>query len=516
MQEAFIWKPDEGPTTEQLDIFDRLIKYKRVAVRGPHGLGKTTLAAWAILWFANVWDGEDWKIPTTASAWRQLNKFLWPEVHKWARRLNWEFLGRLPYDPRSELLGLSLKLTTGEAFAVASDVPELIEGAHADHLLYIFDEAKIIPAATFDAAEGAFSGGGIGQQEAYALAISTPGPPEGRFYDIHSCKPGYDDWNRRHVTLEESIKSGRIGRVWAVQRAKQWGVTSAIYKNRALGEFAASESDSVIPLEWVEAAIERWRAWRDSVEIPLVRLTSVGADIARSGADTTVLALRQGSIIVEFRRTSYADTMVPVGMIGNVLRRYKGIGLIDIIGIGAGVYDRLKEVKSLELQAGKKPQWGILPFNAAAKAASIGPDGTEQPLTDRSEELQFLNLRAASMWHLRELLDPAYPEETIMLPDDDLMIGDLTAAKWKVNSSGKIQIEPKEDIKKRLGRSPDTGDAVMQAFSYELLMGDQTEQDIWGGSLGMDEKEPLMATIQREGMYWPADVVPDQAGLGSL
>lgn len=87
----------------------------------------------------------------------------------------------------------------------------------------------------------------------------------GRFYDIHSRKPGYEDWTVRHVTLGEAIKAGRISPDWAEQRKRQWGEDSAIYQNRVLGEFAASDEDAVVPLAWVEAAVERWHAWNDAV-----------------------------------------------------------------------------------------------------------------------------------------------------------------------------------------------------------------------------------------------------------
>ena len=100
-----------------------------MAVRGPHGLGKTALAAIGVLWFATTRDiaGVDWKVPTTASAWRQLQKFLWPEIHKWARRIDWNKVGRDPFG-RDELLKLSLNLRTGEAFALASDEPSRARG----------------------------------------------------------------------------------------------------------------------------------------------------------------------------------------------------------------------------------------------------------------------------------------------------------------------------------------------------------------------------------------------------
>jgi hypothetical protein len=294
---------DDGLTEYQEEILDALPRYHRVCVRGPHGLGKTTTAAVAILWFANTREGLDWKVPTTASAWRQLEKFLWPEIHKWSRKLKWEKLGRRPYNSRQELMALNLKLKTGQAFAAASDIPELIEGAHADRLFYLYDESKAISAETFNASEGAFSGAGQDTvAEAYALAISTPGEPNGRFWEIQTRKPGYEDWHVIHVPLERVIKAGRISAEWAAQRAKQWGVESAIYQNRVLGEFATADADSVIPLAWVEQAQDRWRdrfdpdqRRRKGIDSDLTVLpeyTCSSCDPARSGEDKTTIAVR--------------------------------------------------------------------------------------------------------------------------------------------------------------------------------------------------------------------------------
>ncbi len=207
--DCIAWPDGKALASYQAEILAALATHHRAAARGPHGLGKTALAAIAVLWFALTREaaGEDWKIPTTAGAWRQLTKYLWPEIHKWARKVRWETVGRDPFSP-SELLTLNLKLPHGEAFAVASNSAELIEGAHADGLLYLFDEAKAIPASTFDAAEGAFSGAGRDTgQEAFALAISTPGEPQGRFYDMHRRRPGFEDWFVRHVTLEEAMRA---------------------------------------------------------------------------------------------------------------------------------------------------------------------------------------------------------------------------------------------------------------------------------------------------------------------
>ncbi len=433
------WEEGEGPTEYQLTELRKLKQgIKRLAIRGPHGLGKTAILSWVILWFALTRDGKDWKIPCTASAWRQLIHFLFPELHKWARSLRWERIGRKPFDTRSELLSLSLKLTTGEAFAVASDKAATIEGAHAEELLYIFDEAKTIPDDTFDAAEGAFAEG-----RAWAIAASTPGEPQGRFHAIHSRKPGFGDWVVVHVTKQQCIAAGRMSLEWAEQRERQWGKNSAVYQNRVEGEFASSEEDGIIPLAWVELANERWLALQDAGEWG--DLTAVGADIGRSGSDPTVLALRYTDAIKELRRSAKEDIMQTTGRIINALDSGKNgaEAIVDVIGIGAGVVDRLREQK--------KP---VRAFNASVKT----------DLKDAPGILSFINLRSASWWGMRERLDPNSGIPTA-LPPDDLLTGDLTAPHWRINSTGRIQVESKDDIKKRLGRSPDSGDSVVMAFA---------------------------------------------------
>ena len=440
VQECIAWEPGEGPTDYQLEILEQLPRHRRVAVRGPHGLGKTSLAAWLILWFALTRDGQDWKIPCTASAWRQLTHYLFPELRKWARRLRWEVLGRPAFEEGRELLQLSLKLSTGEAFAVASDTPALIEGAHADHLFYVLDEGKSIPAATFDAAEGAFASG-----ECYALAISTPGEPQGRFYDIHARKPGLDDWWTRWVTLSECIAAGLVNPEWAEQRKAQWGEESAVYQNRVAGQFASSEESGMIPLSWVEAANERWQALQESGEWgPFLRC---GVDVARGGEDRTVIALRYGQAIRELRRFSRQDTMQTTGHVAGILTAHGGTAVVDVIGIGAGVVDKLREDgRSVEA------------FNASQATQ----------YRDISGELAFTNKRSAAWWRLRELLDPANGHG-LALPPDDLLTGDLTAPHWQMTSGGKVQIESKDEIRKRLGRSTDDGDAVVMAFWEEPI-----------------------------------------------
>ena len=440
VRDAFRFLPGEKPAAYQMRALENLMVSKRLAVRALHGTGKSTLASWVIIW--GVQTADDVKVPTTASVWRQLEKYLWPEVHKWMQRFRWEITGReKPRDDGLNVTGMRLS-PTAEAFAAASDRHEFIEGAHAKRIVYVFDESKAIPPKTWDAAEGAFTG--AGDCEAFALAVSTPGEPAGRFYDICSRKRGYEDWGVMHVTLADAIAAGRVSQKWADQRKLQWGENSPMYQNRVLGNFATSESNGIIPLSWVEAANERWNEWKDAGGQIVDPVEAVGVDVARSGDDMTILSPRSGNTILDLIEYSKQDTMTTTGCVVQVMGRANlGVrAVVDVIGVGAGVVDRLNELG-----------YDVDAFNAS--------ESTD--VTDKSGELGFVNKRSAAWWNMRELLDPE-SGANVMLPPNDNLIGDLCAPTWGVTSSGKIKLESKDDIKKRIGRSTDHGDTVVQAF----------------------------------------------------
>lgn len=448
----------EGPKHYQERIADALYSpdyENRIAEYGPHGIGKSALAALAIHHFSLCseeiaeLEGGDWKAITTASAWTQLKRYLWPEVHKWASKLKWDKIGRNPYN-RWELLDLSIKLAHGQAFAVASNNPAFIEGAHARRLLYIFDEAKAIQEATFDAIEGAFSNTGANNYEAYALALSTPGDPMGRFYNICKRAAGFEDWHVIHITLEDAFKAGIYGKKWVAQRKRQWGEDSQLFQNRVMGEFYAGNEEGVIPLAWIEAANMRWDEWTDNGRIPMSKLAEqfpmhrIGVDVAWTGTDKSALApMMHGGRVYKIRYFKRLDPMQISGITKGIHEKLGGEPVVDAIGMGAGVLTRLTEQ-------------GIpaVAFVASQKASDL--------LKDETGELGFANKRSAAWWQFREKLDPKN-NPTIALPRDDTLIGDLTAPKWRVLSGGKIQVEGKPEIKKRIKRSTDAADAVIQA-----------------------------------------------------
>jgi hypothetical protein len=424
--------------------------YARVSVRAPHGVGKSWLAA--LLVHHTVLTAEDdCKCITTASAWRQLEHYLWPEIKKSAKYIDWGTIGREPYSSNTELFQLKIVLNGGlvEAFGVACDDSTTIEGAHAKKLVYIFDEAKAIPRDTWNAAEGAFANANIGKtrltsiedkmvegagvvngidslnptairskeerkrikrehsystivgesnmskesvdmfglpyvsarkfhsiprypvidksltlptskvdaslvdiapyvetnnsvmtDSAIAFSISTPGEPNGQFYDIQQHRPGYEDWLTRHITVEEAIKARRINAEWVLQRKKEWGEGSALFQNRVLGEFADASDDGLISRSWVMAACDRWVKWKESgANLPEGK-RSIGIDTARQGADKTMCAVQQGMCVPIIYRYSKQTITTLAGYV-KTLADGAHLNIEMDGGYGAGLYDIL-------------------------------------------------------------------------------------------------------------------------------------------------------------------------------
>ena len=199
-------------------------------------------------------------------------------------------------------------------------------------------------------------------------------------------------------------------------------------------------------------------------------MIAAALDVARSGEDETVLAVRNDMNLYPLVVWSLADTMVTVGRVIQVVRTMKIERIvIDINGIGAGVYDRLRE-----------QEYPVIPFHGSAK--------TDEK--DASGMLSFVNMRAYAWWTFRDKLDPRIGRK-VGLPEDDMLIGDLCAPKYKPNSRGDIQIEDKDQVKKRLGRSPDRGDAVVMCY-YDGGVADYEE------SYTLYTPEQVLAMIQYE------------------
>lgn len=216
------------------------------------------------------------------------------------------------------------------------------------------------------------------------------------------------------------------------------------------GDFKAGAEDArnqVIPTEWVKAAQDRWT---EDGHVGNA-MTCLGVDVARGGKDKTVITPRHGNWFG--RAWAYPGSSTPDGPVvaGLVLQHHQRPAKInvDVIGVGGSVYDFLKDCDGIEVVA----------INGAAGSKS----------KDLSGALGFFNLRAENWWKLREALDPASGEDLAIPPDPELK-SDLCAPTWKVTARG-IQVEAKDDIIARIGRSPDRGDSLVYAHAQAYLPG---------------------------------------------
>lgn len=208
-----------------------------------------------------------------------------------------------------------------------------------------------------------------------------------------------------------------------------------------LGDFEAGMEDDrwqVIPTAWVEAAMDRWKP-RDAKG----EMDAMGVDPAMGGADKFVIARRHGTWFDDLVR--YPGKQVPDGSVGAGLvilnRRDRAPVLVDVIGWGSSTFDFLN---SNGVQTVK--------INGSDKSLEVTAEGG----------LKFYNKRAELVWRMREALSPT-SRWPLSLPDDSNLLADLTAYRWRMTPAG-ILIESKEEMRERLGRSPDDGDAVCYAL----------------------------------------------------
>lgn len=221
------------------------------------------------------------------------------------------------------------------------------------------------------------------------------------------------------------------------------------------GDFMAGMEDDpwqVIPSEWVKLAQARWTP--DNRD----EMSAVGVDVARGGKDKTAIACRRGSWYAPI--DTYPGSQTPngpkVAALAVAAARDAAPIHVDVIGVGASVFDHLDQ---MTIQ--------VVPVNGSSASRK----------TDRSGKLKFANKRAELYWLFREALDPEYGTP-VALPPGNGVLADLTAPKWKLTARG-IQVESKEDIIDRLGRSPDEGDAIVYAWidTPKRLPGDDDYDD---------------------------------------
>ena len=414
------------PTFQQKQVLDIIIpalkENKGIAVKSGHGVGKTALESWIIIWFMVTRPNA--KMPCTAPTRENLFDVLWSELAKWHNKSNFdkafEWTKTHYYNRKYS--------ETWFATARTSNKPENMQGFHGEHLVFIVDEASGVDAPILEAIEGSQT-----QKGSLIIYLGNPTQISGGFYDAFNTK------RRFYYTFTFSSEdSPLVKKEYYEKIAAKYGKDSDIYRVRVLGLFPKAEPDTLIPLDRCEKAGMREL---DRPDIARYDDVEIGVDVARFGDDETMIYSRIADVIEEEASLRKRDLMTVAGEVVKVARKFEGKNItvnVDDSGLGGGVTDRLRELV----------KQGI--FNATIVGVNNGSKANESD--------KYIN-KGAEMWFfMREKI------QELKIPNDNDLIAQLSTRKYSINSAGKHVVESKEHMKSRGLVSPDRADAAILAL----------------------------------------------------
>lgn len=424
------------PDKEQAKILESVAKNQLTTVRSGHGVGKSTVEAWVVIWFLLTRPFP--KIPCTAPTQHQLFDILWAEISKWIR--NNPILQKDLIWTKEKVY---IKGYPEEWFAVArtASKPDALQGFHAEEVLYIIDEASGVDDKIFEPVLGALSTSG-----ARLLMCGNPTQLSGFFYDSHhKNRASYATF---HI---DGRNSSRVSQDFVQTIIRMYGENSDVFRVRVAGEFPLQEEDIFIPLSLVEHSI------MTEYSIPQKpTLLHIGADIARFGDDKTVIGYKANEKVTFYKKRRGQDTMKTaddIVLLGEQLvQKYQPTEPIPIKiddgGVGGGVVDRLRQIKR------NQPErfWWM----------EIYPVKFGQ----RIQHKHYYDSTTYMMAVVKKLLQP-YDEQgnpkpiELILPNDDDMAAQLSGRKYFLTENSKIKIESKKEMKKRGRPSPDEADCIL-------------------------------------------------------
>ena len=427
-------------TPQQLDGAEALEEYRQVLIVGGNGTGKDTLTAlWALF--------EVYVLGTLGSlsgpSDRQVREVLMRrEIGRLWRRAR----GKLPGERYEMAIRIPGHERRGLLAFTAID-PDKWQGHHADRVFIGITEGSAVPPEIFQAAQGCLVGPG------QFLVVCNPTTLSSAVYTFSRSSAWetlrWSALNHINVQTGEERIRGAVTKQWVEDRREEYGEGSWFWNVRVLAQWPEQDEESLYRRDKIEAASSPERLQALYSQTP-GRPALLAVDVARFGPDSTVAAVRRGPVIerfIQWRNTDLMETVRRIEREAAKLNIYPsrpsygcdafGTIVIDIVGIGSGVLDRLR-------QLGYRVR---------------GHNGGEF-----SVDRHCFNRRASSFWHLRRLFE----EGSIFVPDEPRLHEELLATRWSPTPDGRVQIEKKAAIKKRLGRSPDFADALAMAFGMDV------------------------------------------------
>lgn len=427
--------------SKQRDILESVRDNRMTAVHSCHGVGKSFSAALTVAWWLSVHPPNTAFVVTTAPTEPQVKAILWREINRMHRR--------------GSLIGhTNLKewyingAQVGIGRKPSDHNPDAFQGIHDPYVLVVIDEACGVDESIWNAASSLMTG-----EDCRILAIGNPDDPRVKFADV--CRAG-TKWNKIHIgafgtpnftgeKVSPQLKRQLITQTWVDERTAEWGTGTPLYISKVLGEFPDEAAGGFINLGWL-------RACRELGFTPAPTEEAVGGIDIGGGGDRTVIRERRGMKAGREAVFIDADPMRTVEKLVAKINEWdlKRVN-VDNIGIGWGVTGALRDQSK---RYGKRP--GIeKTHNAEVRGVNFG--------TKSAYPAKFANLRAEVWWNVGYKLsrEGLWDLQNV----EDSVFDELCSPSYKIlDDGGKIQIEKKEDIIDRLGRSPDRADALLLAF----------------------------------------------------
>jgi len=398
----------------------------REATASGHGIGKSTLVAWLVLWAISTF--EDTRGIVTANTATQLETKTWPEVQKWYNYFIAKDLFVCTATAIYSVEKAHEKNWRIDAIPWNETNPEAFAGLHnqGKRILLVFDEASAIPNIIWEVAEGAMTDANT---EIIWAVFGNPTRNVGRFYDCFHKDRRL--WRTRRV-------DSRSVRISNKRQIEEWiqtrGIESDFVKVRVLGEFPSSSEMQFISREIVEAASKRVLKEHEYKNAPVI----LGVDPAWTGDDALEIYLRQGSFSKHlFTLPKNDDDSYVAGVIARLEDKYNADAVFIDEGYGTGIYSMGKVMGRL---------WTIVSFAAKPMAP------------------EYQNKRIEMWATMKEWL-----RDYGAIEDDEQLRDELAAPEAFINPRGKLQLESKESMKKRGEASPNKADALALTFAYPVM-----------------------------------------------
>lgn len=425
--------------SKQREIMESVRDNRQTAVKSCHSAGKSFTAATTALWWIDSHPAGSAFVVTSAPTGAQVKAVLWREMGRGHKRAS--LGGRMNqlewYDDENELVAFGRK--------PAEHSPDAFQGIHAEFVLVVLDEATGIPESLWDAASSLTS-----NEAGRILAIGNPDDPTSQFRKVcdlptwHVIRiSAFDTPNFTDEEVPDLLRRVLVSKTWVDEKRIEWTEESPVWISKIEGEFPEDSLDGVVPMSW--ATQSRFREVVPDGEV------SLGLDVSGGGRDRSVVWARQGMKAVRrWTKRGESDPDKLALWVAEIVMETRATTLkVDAAGLGWGVS-------------------ALVEHNLPSEhTCSIIPVQVGEAADDSS---QFLNRRAELWWMARELSRQDDGWDLSELDDDD--VAELVAPRYHTNNPrGRIQVEKKEDVISRLGRSPDSADALILAFHKPVYEG---------------------------------------------